>query len=72
MPREHTAHSKHALPKTRDDSTHGHHEMGSTEIRLIISYAAEDRERKIQSVKSRPGADCCSDHELLIANFRLS
>ena len=26
----------------------------------------------IQSVKTRPGADCGSDHELLIANFRLN
>ena len=25
----------------------------------------------IQSTKIRPGADCGSDHELLIANFRL-
>ena len=25
----------------------------------------------IQSAKRRPGADCGSDHELLIANFRL-
>ena len=25
----------------------------------------------MQSVKSRPGADCRSDHELLIAKFRL-
>ena len=25
----------------------------------------------IQSVKTRPGADCGSDHELLIAKFRL-
>ena len=25
----------------------------------------------IQSTKTRPGADCGSDHELLIANFRL-
>ena len=25
----------------------------------------------IQSTKTRPGADCCSDHELLIAKFRL-
>ena len=27
--------------------------------------------RSIQSTKTRPGADCCSDHELLIAKFRL-
>ena len=26
--------------------------------------------RSIQSAKTRPGADCCSDHELLIAKFR--
>ena len=25
----------------------------------------------IQSAKTRPGADYCSDHELLIAKFRL-
>ena len=28
-------------------------------------------ESSIQSAKTRPGADCCSDHELLIAKFRL-
>ena len=27
--------------------------------------------QKIQSSKTRPGADCGSDHELLIAKFRL-
>ena len=27
--------------------------------------------RSIQSVKTTPGADCSSDHELLIAKFRL-
>ena len=28
----------------RDDSTHGHHQMVNTEIRLIIFFAAKDRE----------------------------
>ena len=28
-------------------------------------------EKSIQSAKTRPGADCGSDHELLIAKFRL-
>ena len=28
---------------TREDSTHGHHQMGNTEIRLIIFFAAKDR-----------------------------
>ena len=31
----------------------------------------KDGESSIQSAKTRPGADCGSDHELLIAKFRL-
>ena len=45
--------------------------MVNTEIRSIIFFAAKDRERSIQSVKTKPGADCDSDHELLIAKSRL-
>ena len=43
LPREHTGHSKHPLPTTQD-STHGHHQMANTEIRLIIFFAAKDGE----------------------------
>ena len=43
--------------------------MVNTEIRLIIFFAAEDREA-LQSAKTRLGADCGSDHELLIIKFR--
>ena len=45
--------------------------MANTEIRLIIFFAAKDGESSIQSAKTRPGAACGSDHELLIAKFRL-
>ena len=45
--------------------------MVNTEIRLIIFFAAKDGRRSIQSAKTRPGADCGSDHEFLIAKFRL-
>ena len=55
---------------TRDYSTHGHHQMASTRIRLIILFAAKDGEA-LQSAKTRPGADCGSGHEFLIAKFRL-
>ena len=42
-PRKCTGHSKHRLPKnTREDSTHGHHQMVNTKIRLIIFFAAKD------------------------------
>ena len=44
--------------------------MVNTEIRLIIFFAAKDGEA-LQSVKKGPGADCGSDHKLLIAKFRL-
>ena len=37
---------------------------------LIIFFAAKDGEA-LYSQKTRPGADCGSDHELLIAKFRL-
>ena len=43
LPRERTGHSKHPLPTTQD-STHGHHKMVNTEIRLIIFFAAKDGE----------------------------
>ena len=55
---------------TKDNSTHGHHKMVNTKIRLIILFAVKDGEA-LQSAKTRPGADCGSDHELLIAKFRL-
>ena len=45
--------------------------MVNTKIRLIIFFAAKRQRSSIQSAKIRPGADCGSDHELLIAKFRL-
>ena len=44
--------------------------MVNAEIRLIIFFAAKWRS-SIQSAETRLGADCGSDHELLIAKFRL-
>ena len=55
----------------REDSTHRHHQMVNTEIRLIIFFAAKDGEALYRQQKTRPGADCGSDHEFLIAKFRL-
>ena len=34
-------------------------------------FAAKDGEAQYRSAKTRPGADCGSDHGLLIAKFRL-
>ena len=45
--------------------------MAYTEIKLITFFVAKDGEAVIQSANTRPGADCGSDHQLLIAKFRL-
>ena len=48
--------------------------MVNTKIRLIIFFAAKDGEAlysQKKKKKKKPGADCGSDHELLIAKFRL-
>ena len=56
---------------TRDNSTHRHYQMVNTKIRLFIFFAAKDGDTLNRQHKTRPGADCGSDHELLIAKFRL-
>ena len=45
--------------------------MVNTKIRLIIFFAAKEGEVLYSQKKTRPGADYGSDHELLIAKFRL-
>ena len=47
--------------------------MFNTKIRLIILFAAKDVEALYsqQKKKKRLGANCGSDHEHLIAKFRL-
>ena len=44
--------------------------MVNTKFRLIIFLAAKI-EKPSESVKTRPGADCGSDYQLLNAKFRL-
>ena len=67
MPRDCTGHSKHHQQhKTRLytwTSPDGQHQT-----QIVCSQRWRS---SIQSTKTRPGADCDSDHEFLIANFRL-
>ena len=51
---------------TRDDSTHGHHQMVNIEIRLIICFAVKDGEALYRQQKQDQELTG-SDHELLIA-----
>ena len=58
---------------TREDSTHGYHQMVDTKIQNQIDYilCSQRWRSSTPSAKTKPGANCGSDHELLIANFRL-
>ena len=42
--RKHWSQQTPSSNNTREDSTHGHHQMANTEIRLIIFFAAKDGE----------------------------
>ena len=59
-PRERTGHSKHPLPTTQD-TTHGHHQMVDTQIRLFIFFAAKDGEALYSQQKQ--------DQELTVAQI---
>ena len=72
MPRERTGHSKHPLSNKHKrrlytwTSPDGQHRNQNDYI-----LCSQRWQSSIQSAKTRPGADCGSDHELLIAKFRL-
>ena len=71
LSRERTGHSKHSLPTTQEktlymDSTRNQHR---NQIDYIL--CSQRWRSSLQSAKTRLGADCGSDHELLIAKFRL-
>ena len=45
--------------------------MVNTNIRLITFFVVKDGEALYSQKKTRPGADCGSDHELPIAKLKL-
>ena len=65
-----TGHSKHSLLTTQEKTIHGHHQMVNT--KMINLYSLQPKMENLCAVrKTRPGADCVSDHERFIAKFRL-
>ena len=69
--RECTGHSEHPFPTTQEKALHMDINRWLT-LKSDCLYSLHPRWRSsIQSAKTRRGADCCSDHELLIAKFRL-
>ena len=61
LPREISGPSKHSSNNTREDSTHGHHQMVYTKTRLIIFLAAKDGEALYSQQKQ--------DQELTVAQI---
>ena len=59
-----------SFSNTREDSIHGNHQMVNTD-QIDYILCSQRWRSSIQSTKTRPGADCGSDHELLIVKFRL-
>ena len=69
MPREHTDHSKLQQHKRQLYTWTSPDGQYQNQIDHIL--CSQRWRSSIQSAKTRPGADCGSDHELLIAKFRL-
>ena len=71
LPREHTGHSKHPLPTTKEMTLHMDITDGRHQNQIDYILCSQRWRSSIQSAKTRRGADCGSDHELFFAKFRL-
>ena len=71
MLRERTGHSKHPLPITQEKTQYIDITRWPTRNQIDYVLCSQRWRSSIKSAKTRPGADCGSDHELLIAKFRL-
>ena len=71
LPRKRTGHSKRPLPTTQEKTLHMDITDGQHQNQIDYILCSQRWRSSIQSAKTRPRADCGSDHELLIAKFRL-
>ena len=71
LPRECTGHSKRLLPATWDTTLTWTLPDGKCQNHIDYILWSWRWRSYIQSAKTRPGADCGSDYEFLIAKFRL-
>ena len=71
LPRECVGHRKHPLPTTQEMTLYMDLTRWSIPNQIDNILCSQRWGSSIQSAKTRPGADCGSDHELLIAKFRL-
>ena len=71
LPRKCTGHSKHSFPTTQEKTLHMDITRWSTLKSVDYILCSQRWRSSIQSAKTRLGTDCGSNHELLIAKFRL-
>ena len=71
LPRERTGYSKHPLPTTQEKTLHMDITNGQYRNQLDYILCSQRWRSSILSAKTRLGTDCGSDHELIIAKFRL-
>ena len=71
LPRKCTGHSKHPLPQHKRTLYTWTSPDGQHRNQIDYILCSQRWRSTIQSTKTRPGADCGSDHELLIVKFRL-
>ena len=71
LPREHTGHNKHPLLTTQEKTLHVDITDGQHWNQMDYILCSQRWRSSIQSAKTRLGADCDSEHELLLAKFRL-
>ena len=73
LPREQTGNSKYPLPTTQEKTLVFSWTSPDGQYRNQTDYilCSQRCRSSIQSAKTRPGANCGSDHELLIVKFRL-
>ena len=67
LSREHTGHIKHPLPTTQEKTLHMDITNGQHRNQTDYILCSQRWRSSVQSAKTRPGADCGSDHGLLIA-----
>ena len=71
LPRECTGHIKQPLPTTQEKTLHMDITRWSTPNQIYYILCSQRCRSCVQSAKTRPEVGCGSNHELLIAKFRL-
>ena len=71
LPKEHTAHSKYHFQQHKRRLNTWTSQNGQYQNQIDYILSRQRWRGSIQSAKTRPGADCGSDHELFFAKFRL-